>query len=485
VEMKVFAAVLVLLSAVLCSTFAQQPTEGKFLLIVQVTHISLYPELHQFLQSKQIRAVGVLPESLRLRAAQFQDSAAFDELSRYFQIDESRGPINLYALQDELLRQEFVSAAYIKPVGSLAITDDMQWPILSPPKQQAQHIVTPLFVSQQLYLNGPGGFNVAAVANEPGAKGTGVTVVDIEGDWVFDHEDLIKHNGKIVVGKPDPGSGYYQHGTAVLGVISSHDNEFGTTGIAPDTMVLGAAFDDEYPNIAHIALAASEFVNPGDIMLIELHAPGWRYNFSSPFGQKGYIAMEWWPDNAEAFRLITEKGTIIVEAAGNGSEDFDDPLYDNPARGFPPTWRNPFRRGPADTGTLIIGAGSPPPGTHGRTYGPDRSRLDFSNWGSAVDTQGWGREVTTLSYGDLYRGNSKQTEYTNTFSGTSSASPCVVGVVSAIQGITKARGKALLTPLRVRDLLRRTGKPQVDAPGRPATQRIGNRADLGQLLGEL
>ena len=37
-----------------------------------------------------------------------------------------------------------------------------------------------------------------------------------------------------------------------------------------------------------------------------------------------------------------------------------------------------------------------------RRHGPDRSRLDFSNFGKAVDVQGWGREVTTCGYGDLH-----------------------------------------------------------------------------------
>jgi hypothetical protein len=42
-----------------------------------------------------------------------------------------------------------------------------------------------------------------------------------------------------------------------------------------------------------------------------------------------------------------------------------------------------------------------------RRHGPDRSRLDFSNFGKAVDVQGWGREVTTCGYGDLQGGNNE------------------------------------------------------------------------------
>src|SRR4030095_10915820 len=109
---------------------------------------------------------------------------------------------------------------------------------------------------------------------------------------------------------------------------------------------------------------------------------------------------------------------------------------------------------------------------------PDRSRLDFSNWGALIDAQGWGREVTTCGYGDLQGGSNEDLWYTDTFSGTSSASPIVTGVIACLQGMAKARGKPVLTPAQVRNCLRSTGSPQQDAPGRPATQRIGNRPDL-------
>src|SRR3546814_10256333 len=98
------------------------------------------------------------------------------------------------------------------------------------------------------------------------------------------------------------------------------------------------------------------------------------------------------------------RGVIVMSAAGNGAENLDDPLYNTRPAGFPATWRNPFNRNLADSGSILIGAGAPPPGTHGRNHGPDRSRLDFSNFGSSIDAQGWGREVTTCGYGDLQGG---------------------------------------------------------------------------------
>jgi hypothetical protein len=39
-------------------------------------------------------------------------------------------------------------------------------------------------------------------------------------------------------------------------------------------------------------------------------------------------------------------------------------------------------------------------------------------------------------------------------------------------------GQPPMSPERAREVLRATGSPQQDAPGRPASQRIGNRPDI-------
>jgi hypothetical protein len=132
-----------------------------------------------------------------------------------------------------------------------------------------------------------------------------------------------------------------------------------------------------------------------------------------------------------------------------------------------------------------VGAGAPPPGTHGNNHGADRSRLDFSNWGAAVDVQGWGQEVTTAGYGDLQGGVNEDLWYTESFSGTSSASPIVVGALGCLQGFARAFPMPILEPLEARSLLRRTGSAQQDEPGRPATQRIGRRPDLRAALARM
>jgi hypothetical protein len=192
--------------------------------------------------------------------------------------------------------------------------------------------------------------------------------------------------------------------------------------------------------------------------------------------------MQYWP---EVFAAITNaavvNGVLVVEAGGNGAEDLDDPLYSTPPAGFPAGWA-PFDRGVSDNASIIVGAGACPPGTHGRGPDPDRSRLGFSNFGACFDAQGWGTEVTTCGYGDLQGGDDETVWYTDSFNGTSSASPVVVGALACIQGALKAAGKSPLTPIAARNLLLQLGSQQQDAPGRPATQRIGNRPDLFLML---
>jgi hypothetical protein len=220
----------------------------------------------------------------------------------------------------------------------------------------------------------------------------------------------------------------------------------------------------------------------GDIILLEIHRPGPRHNFQSRNDQLGYIAVEWWPDDHAAIQYAVGKGIIVVEAAGNGAENLDDGLYDSRPAGFPTSWRNPFNPANPSSQAVLVGAGAPPPGTHGRNHGADRSRLGFSNFGRRVDCQGWGREVTTTGYGDLQGGSNTDLWYTDRFSGTSSASPIVVGALACAQGVIRAQGGTLLTSNAAIAALRASGSPQQDEPGRPATQRIGNRPNLRQLI---
>lgn len=376
--------------------------------------------------------------------------------------------------------QSAVETAYVKPAAALPAMMGNQ-----KRRPDAAPAVTPDFTTRQGYLfPAPGGVDAMHAWTLPGGGGSGVRVVDVEGSWLFRHEDLGENHGGVIAGREWRSDYARNHGTAVAGIIGGDANGMGVAGISPDAVVSGASIE---PNGSAWAIrAAADQLRPGDIMLLELHRPGPMS--TDPNLPVGYIAIEWWPDDFAAIRYATSRGVVVVECAGNGSQDLDDPVYDlNPAAPlgpFPAWWSNPFRRAALDSGAVLVGAGAPPQGVHGRDlYGPDRSRLDYSNYGAAVDAQGWGWEVTTTGwYGDLQGGGRETRWYTDNFGGTSGAAPMVVGSLACVQGALAAAGRPLLTPSEARGLLRATGSPQQDGIFGPAAQRIGSRPDVRQML---
>lgn len=439
---------------------------------------------------------GLSEERMANRVSALPAASTVPEMSTYYHVvaaDE-----NLDSLAESLAELDTVEAAYVKPAAELAVEAqasqapealNAMTPLTGEPP-----IATPDFTPNQIYLNAaPAGVDAHYAWTLPGGRGANVKVIDCEWGWQFTHEDLLQNSMGVVVGtglsySANPSADADQnravnHGTAVVGEIGGDRNTLGVTGIAPDASVGAASFATKATSTA--IREAADKLRAGDIILLEIHRPGPRFNFQQRNDQQGYIAIEWWPDDFAAIRYAVAKGVIVVEAAGNGRQDLDDAIFSTRPSGFPGTWRNPYDPANPSSGAVVVGAGAPPPGTHGRNHGPDRSRLDFSNYGQRVDCQGWGREVTTTGYGSLQGGSNPDEWYTDTFGGTSSASPIVVGTLACVQGIRRAQGAPLITPEQAITGLRATGSAQQDAPGRPATQRIGNRPNLRQLISTL
>lgn len=313
---------------------------------------------------------------------------------------------------------------------------------------------TPNLVAEQSYrAAAPEGIGASDAARIPGTSGAGVSIVDIEYEWVLEHEDLVlpafASIDNATPSNPFPDEG--NHGTAVLGVLGARQNSYGVSGLAPAaTLLLAPANTLQFGyDPARAVLLAAAVLEPGDVILLEQQT--WACA-----GQLG--PLEWIPVVFDAIAAATAQGIVVVAAAGNGAANLDAPGCLG--------W---FDRNLRDSGAIIVGAGSP--STH--------ARLSFSSYGSRVDVQGWGADVTSAGYGDRFDPGDVHQRYTSGFSGTSSASALVAGAVAAIQGAVLARGDVALTALEMRDLLASTGTPQ------SGTQQIGPLPDIPTALATL
>src|SRR5215211_4710882 len=327
------------------------------------------------------------------------------------------------ALADRLREHDLVEFAYPKP------------PVARPPAPPAPDDLR----GDQGYLDdAPGGIGARAAWERPGGRGAGVRLIDVEG---------------------------------------------GVDGICPEAAVGTVSFqpEDRWGSARAIAYAANRLA-PGDVLLVEMQRGGPNADHDDETSQVGYLPMSYWPDDLTAMQYAAGRGVIVVEAAGNGAQHLDEATYAGPGPGFRPHRPNPFLRDGLDADSILVGAGAPPSGKDG----PDCSRLPFSNWGRALDAQGWGRDVATtggLGPGadDARPGEDEDAWYTGAFGGTSSAAPMVAGALVCVQAVLRAAGREPLTPKQARQALHETGTPQQKAKD-GSLQQIGNRPDVPALI---
>jgi hypothetical protein len=339
-----------------------------------------------------------------------------------------------------------------------------------------------------------GGLGVRPVQQRiPGSRGEGVRVVDVEYNVALEHEDLpdIEVLGDVELPPHAP-----DHGSAVLGIVGAQDNGYGVTGIAPEATLgfspYGAGPGSWHHSVARAITIATEWTRPGDIILVEAHAPA--AVSASPCTrvdnlQCNYVAMEYWPAVYDAIRAATDRGVHVVEAAGNGQANLDLLLPD----------RRVF-----DSGAVLVAASGLSRERQlllqeqQQTPSPLelRSPAWFTNHGEAVDLFAWGQSTVTLGYGDhpvheMYPASSPNETYTMSFGGTSGASPMAVGVMADLLGIARVAEESI-GPRDLRALLVRSGVPQEPAsssgqdsgepdetvPDGPGARNIGRMPDL-------
>jgi serine protease len=362
------------------------------------------------------------------------------DLNLYFELD-APAEIDTAALCDALNALPFVELALPARLPSLPPTD-------LPPE-------TPDFAAGEGHrAPAPQGIGANIAARIQGATGNGIALVDIEYQWVLDHEDLEldpKTNiDKATLSDPFP-SDEGNHGTAVLGILGARDNGYGVLGLVPDATLLVApasTVQHGYDPARAVNLAAAQLA-PGDVILLEQQT-------GACGGSLG--PLEAYPPWFDVIAHATAQGIVVVEAAGNGAVDLDGAA----CKGW-------FDRSQRDSGAILVGAGDP----------VDHSRLYFSTYGSRLDLQGWGSSVRTTGYWDLFAPGDIRQRYTSYFGGTSAAAPIVAAAGVAVQGALVAHGEPPLEPTELRALLVATGTPQ------GGVTHIGPLPDVPAALGVL
>ena len=302
-------------------------------------------------------------------------------------------------------------------------------PGVSDPVWLSAALVTPDYEPSQGY-RGPAPVGIDADYGNTFAGGTGLgtIIADVETGWTDDHEDLAHQAQGNFVGLP--GAPYpWNHGTAVLGELIGEDNGFGVRGLCPSSAVRLSSHEGNVANIPTAVMNAIAAVGVGDMVLLEVQCSG-----TPP----GPFPCEYVPSTFAAVQAATANGIHVFAAAGNGDNDLDQAAYGGL-----------FDRNVRDSGAVMVGASD----------GASLNKASFSNYGSRLDAHGWGRDVTTTGYGDLQGGADTQT-YTLSFSGTSSASPIVLGAGNILNSIERSVHGAPLAPLALRALLTNSGTPQ-------------------------
>lgn len=336
-----------------------------------------------------------------------------------------------YALQSRLLADPLVETCFVDHrAGIHADPDDI------PP-------TTPDFTGRQTYFGpAPNGIDIRRSWAIPGARGEGLQILDIETGLILNHEDVPEAIARNVVGNLFRQT---DHGVAVASEMVAERNAYGITG---------GVYNASYKFHSHQAQFWAASVNtaatnskPGDIIVLEVQ-------LAHPVTRRP-VLMEHRQDVFDAVRNATMRGIHVIAAAGNGSQNLDASAY-----------AGIFDRTRRDSGSIVVGA----------TEGVSLQRASFSNYGRIVDANGWGRNVATAGYGNIFYPNrDARQKYSGSFSGTSSATPIVTSAAAALLSGAKFQLGRTLTNAELRGLLQAHG---TDVPG----GSIGKRPDMIKLL---
>ncbi len=291
----------------------------------------------------------------------------------------------------------------------------------------------------------PGGMAVFDSAWWPHKAGLGVKVAFVARGYQRAHPDY-RHLQVRELHTPDP----HQPGpgTWALGVLFAQPIHEGLVGIVPRASAVFSRPDTprtgEGPvlSMADAVDRAATALDPGDVLLVAL-APD-------------DLPVEHDPATFAAIQLATARGIHVVEAAGDGETDLDDPShagrYDLALR---------------DSGAILVTGylrqPQPPPPAPTRIRGSRGQRVDAHAPSPIYTTKPAGPHRHLVQW----------------FEGSASASTQVAGVVALASSAVQQRRGEPVHPARMREALRVTGtEARIDAD-RPL---CGTQPNLEELL---
>lgn len=265
-----------------------------------------------------------------------------------------------------------------------------------------------------------------------------VKIVDVEQGWCFENEGIrnLKLSKKRILGggfnHPDPTK--VAHGTKTLNVLFGEENpennstlnglcssinahvasvwfKSGENIIENREAALASLFGIEVDKNGNLLKNVDTIIDKGDIVLLELQ--------TKIRGIPNFLPVEVEPVMFNIIKLGVKAGFIIIEAAGNGNYNLDEPICDKlkiPKCGF----KNLVDKN-SGTGAIMVGA-----------LIKTKDGLDMypnTNSGDRVDCYCFGDDISTLTQ--------------LTFNATSLATSIVAALATNLQRKEKLSGRTL------------------------------------------
>ena len=250
-------------------------------------------------------------------------------------------------------------------------------------------------------------------------KGTGIRIGIVDDGLEVGHPDLAPNvdlansfDFNDNDNDPSPGATNF-HGTSCAGVAAARGNNgIGGSGVAPEATLVGirliaAPTTDQQE--------ADAFAYKSDIISAKSNSWG-PYDGAFGYAGPGALSAQALADTATAGR--GGKGTVFLWAAGNGNLNGDDSNYDG--------WANSiYAIAVSAMNDKGRSAYYSEPGANILVCAPSNGGKEGITTTDRTGVLGYNEDGGTVEYPDFADNN-----YTNTFGGTSSATPAVAGVVA-------------------------------------------------------